>query len=68
MCRWSCSGCSSVRKKSIEAQLARGHKGKGDQRKKIKHSPSGSDLSQDEVENKLGSFGSSGRKLEVPYK
>ncbi|GAA0358972.1 type VI secretion system effector Dnase Tse7 [Bowmanella denitrificans] len=35
--------------KCIEAQLANGHKGMGDQRKKVKHSPSGPDQTQEEI-------------------
>ena len=45
----------------INAQLVRGHKGMGDQSKKIKHSPSGSTLSKDEVNNRLKSFNSKAR-------
>jgi hypothetical protein len=42
--------------KCIEAQLSKGHE-KGDRRKKIKHSPSGSDLTEDEIDSRLESFG-----------
>jgi hypothetical protein len=41
----------------IKAQLVRGHKGMGDRRKKIKHSPSGTSMSQDQVDNKIENFG-----------
>ncbi|HZN62451.1 MAG TPA: PAAR-like domain-containing protein [Planctomycetota bacterium] len=41
------SGCS---KECIEEQLKNGHKGMGDQRSKVKHSPSGTKMDQGEVE------------------
>lgn len=41
------SGCS---KECIEEQLKNGHKGMGDQRKQIKHSPSGTKMDPGEVE------------------
>lgn len=47
--------------KCIEAQLAKGHEGSDDPSKEVKHSPSGKKLSQDQVNERLGSFGSQAR-------
>ncbi len=47
--------------KCLEAQLAKGHKGSEDQSKEVKHSPSGKALPTDEIESRLGNFGSQGR-------